>query len=109
MHSKVAPRRRLGARIGLAAAMLLAAAVPAQAQTGNAAADGGKRICRSAVATGTIMAHRTCHTKAEWAAIDAEAERAFENRGNANTVERSQGGAGPDMDSFGQPKVPQRA
>jgi hypothetical protein len=30
-----------------------------------------KKICRSLEVTGSIMPKRTCHTKAEWAQIDA--------------------------------------
>jgi predicted secreted protein len=31
-----------------------------------------RKICRSAVATGSIMARRTCRTKAEWDEFDAQ-------------------------------------
>jgi hypothetical protein len=30
-----------------------------------------KKLCRSLEVTGSIMPKRTCHTKAEWAQIDA--------------------------------------
>lgn len=93
--------RRAAALSGISAIALLIVAFPASAQTDAAKADGGKRVCRAAVPTGTIMSHKTCRTKAEWAQLDAEAERAFLNRRNSNTVERSQGGAEVGLDSFG--------
>jgi hypothetical protein len=34
-----------------------------------------KKICRSVEVTGSIMPKSTCHTKAEWAEIDAGNER----------------------------------
>ncbi len=32
-------------------------------------ADPDKKICRSETTTGSIMGHRVCHTRAEWAAM----------------------------------------
>lgn len=31
-----------------------------------------KMICKREIATGSIMARRTCHTKAEWQALEAK-------------------------------------
>ena len=39
-----------------------------------------KKICRSESVTGSIMPRRTCHTAAQWAAIDAQ------NQDNAQTA-----------------------
>lgn len=43
-----------------------------------------KKICRSEVATGSMMSRATCHTKAEWQAIDvqnqADAAQALDRR-----------------------------
>lgn len=41
-----------------------------------------KKICRSVEVTGSIMPKSTCHTKAEWAQIDAANTRAVENARN---------------------------
>ena len=64
--------------LGLA---LLASAVPAQqtqsstpaATAGSGATDAStdKKICRRESVLGSIMPKRTCHTKSEWASIDA--------------------------------------
>lgn len=60
---------------GLLAAILVpVAAAPAMAQAGTATVAPGKadkKICRTVEQIGSIMGGtRTCHTKAEWAAID---------------------------------------
>jgi len=34
-----------------------------------------KPVCRREEETGSVVAKRVCHTKAEWAAMDAEADR----------------------------------
>lgn len=64
--------------LGLA---LLASPVPAEqaqpatpaasASSGAADAPADKKICRREPVLGSIMPKRTCHTKSEWAAIDA--------------------------------------
>ena len=38
-----------------------------------------KKICRSMVATGSVMAKRTCLTKAEWAKLNASSEKQNEH------------------------------
>jgi Spy/CpxP family protein refolding chaperone len=59
---------------------LAAAAValtPAAAQTANGSkppADPDKKICKREVATGSVMAKVTCHTKAEWDALAARGQ-----------------------------------
>ncbi len=83
-------------------ATLIAATIPAQAQTAGTRADGDKRVCRSEGSTGTLMRRKTCHTKAQWVTIDRESEQAFQNRGTSNTVDRAQGGVAAGLDSFGQ-------
>ncbi len=95
--------KRGAARLGFATiAMLIGVAIPAAAQTASTKPDDGKRICRSDIPTGTLMTKKTCRTKAQWAAIDHDAEQAFLNRRTLNTVDRSQGGAAVGEDSFGQ-------
>ena len=64
--------------LGLA---LIASAVPAQqtqsstpTETASSGADDApadKKICRREPVLGSIMPKRTCHTKSEWASIDA--------------------------------------
>ncbi|HWK37081.1 hypothetical protein [Sphingomonas sp.] len=65
-------------------AVVLAAvscSVPAYADDGKSAATADKKICRREVATGSVMAKVTCHTKAEWDAITARGQ---------NDLDRSQ-------------------
>lgn len=45
-----------------------------------------KKICRSAVATGSVMPRRTCHTKAQW---DAMAARGQSDKGRVLDEQRS--------------------
>lgn len=52
-----------------------------------------KKICRSEEVTGSMFTKRVCHTKAEWAALEAERERgaaALRNRrdGNGSDIPR---------------------
>lgn len=48
-----------------------------------------KKICRRSVATGSIMAMRTCRTQTEWSQVDADAAdataEALRQRANAAT------------------------
>ena len=78
-------------RLTMLAAMTLAmaATTPALAQDNAAAPDATpsapeKRICRSEAVTGSLFAgKRVCHSKAEWAQLDAAAHRGaddFHNR-----------------------------
>ena len=46
---------------------LMLEAVPAQSKPAPAP---DKKICRSQVATGSMMSRKICHTHTEWAAID---------------------------------------
>lgn len=74
----------------LVVAILLAAMVtPCLAQTAPApnastaadpAKEDTKRICKSKIVTGSIMAKRTCRTRAEWDAIDRDNAAAVEAR-----------------------------
>lgn len=66
---------------------LIAIATPAAAQqeapaTSKPAAE--KKVCRPIQTTGSMMAKRVCHSKAEWASIDAtngqNADRALSQR-----------------------------
>ena len=43
-----------------------------------------KPVCRKEVPLGSIMAKRTCHSKAEWAAIDSANAGAAENARRIN-------------------------
>ena len=55
--------------------LVLGLAAPAFADSADAPAASAapeKKICRSVEMTGSLMVHRTCHTKAEWAEIDTE-------------------------------------
>ena len=62
---------------------LVQAGVLTPAVTGNAEAE--KHSCRSTYATGTIMSARVCHTRTEWASIDAANQQKIDNRRNSNT------------------------
>ena len=55
---------------------------PAAAPTPVAAE---KPVCRKEVPLGSIMAKRTCHSKAEWAAIDSANAGAAENARRINS------------------------
>lgn len=61
---------------------LLALAAPAVAQDAPAEKPKEeKKICRSIIATGSIMGgKRECHTKAEWATISDRSRGDLENR-----------------------------
>ena len=44
-----------------------------------------KKVCRREVVTGSIVPYKmTCHTKSEWASIDAENARGVESMANNN-------------------------
>jgi hypothetical protein len=51
-----------------------------------------KKICRQEDQTGSIMMHRTCHTKEEWAQIDTDnarnAQQVLNRSGNGNAATR---------------------
>lgn len=73
-------------------AILLATALQAAPAQPAAAPDkpkAEKKICRRDVATGSIMAMRTCRTQAEWSQVDAAAAdvtaEALRQRANAGT------------------------
>ena len=70
----------------LATALQAASAQPAAAPEKPKAE---KKICRRDVATGSIMAMRTCRTQTEWSQIDAAAAdvtaEALRQRANAST------------------------
>ena len=54
-------------------ALSACATTPAQLSTAsasNSAAPAGKKICRDAMATGSMGFRYVCHTAAEWAQID---------------------------------------
>lgn len=59
---------------------LLAVSTPALAQQSaevpEKKVETEKKICRSVMATGSIMGKRECHTKAEWAAITQQSIQA---------------------------------
>lgn len=79
----------------LAIAGLFVALVPASvaAQEDPAPKAPEKKICRRAVATGSVMARMTCHTKAEWDALSArgrsDAERQINQERLRNQVQSS--------------------
>jgi predicted transglutaminase-like cysteine proteinase len=66
----------------MSVAPALAQTTPAPAAAAGAAAPvPEKKICRSYQTTGSIMpSRRTCHTKSEWASIDAD------NQGQAERI-----------------------
>lgn len=71
----------------LAATLMIAPASAAQDQAANSdavPAKPEKKVCRSSVATGSVMQKRICRTKTEWAAIDRmtakSAEQTLEHR-----------------------------
>lgn len=55
----------------VAAAALVATATPALAGD-KKPIDPDKPVCRSVEQTGSIMTHRVCHTRAQWAAQSAQ-------------------------------------
>ena len=59
--------------------------------SGPVAAKPEKKICRAAVGTGTIMARRVCHTRAEWAQIDGQGSASAQQQ----LDERDRGLTGP--------------
>lgn len=65
----------------------LAVTSPAIAKDKEAGADSEKKVCRYEGATGSMMRKRTCHTAAEWKAIDtanAASARAMIDRNTSN-------------------------
>jgi hypothetical protein len=78
--------------IAAMAPIVLMASAAAQAQ--DAPSDTGspkpavkeKKICRTEDDTGSIVPRRICHTKAEWAAINAQQEEAL----NKSAMRRGQ-------------------
>ena len=67
--------------ISLAAALLLAGTVPAQAAQANGEsakqaqakpAAGEKKVCRKLVTSGSRFAERVCLTKEEWKKVEAQ-------------------------------------
>jgi predicted transglutaminase-like cysteine proteinase len=89
----------MSVRFALIATLLVSVAAPAFAQDNSAttAAPAAppvkeKKICQSDVDTGSIMAHRTCHTKSEWAEINKENEKNNDQFNDANR--RHSGGFG---------------
>lgn len=82
----------------LAAFAIAAPFVPAFAQSGQTSppeivvqgkrADENKRVCRSAVSTGSIMPTKTCRTKAEWEEIRQRSIIAMEQAQQAQEAQR---------------------
>lgn len=62
--------------LSVVAAALSVALLPASAiaQDEPAPKASEKKICRRVVATGSVMARKTCHTKAEWDAMSARGQ-----------------------------------
>ncbi|MFC0203066.1 hypothetical protein [Novosphingobium soli] len=81
-------------RVAFAAAVSLVLCSPAvqaqdAAKTAPAAPPKEKKICRSEQKTGSMMTKRTCHTAAEWSAIDqnnATSARRFMDRMSSTAV-----------------------
>lgn len=69
------------------AALLTSPALAGQQQEKDPKPPKEKKICRSDTPTGSFIAKRTCHTAAEWQAIDGT------NAGNARAM----------LDHVGQP------
>lgn len=83
-------------RLAVSAVVLatLTCGVPAIAHADDgakAATPADKKICRREVATGSVMAKVTCHTKAEWDALTARGQSDSER---ALAQERSRGMVG---------------
>lgn len=57
------------------AAFAIVLVSPLAAQDPKPPVDPDKKICRRDVATASIMAKRTCRTKAEWDAISAQSQK----------------------------------
>jgi hypothetical protein len=79
----------------LFAAVLLCVPILAQAEDAPPVppVEKEKKVCRSEESTGSLFVKRICHTKAEWAALDAEGARAAQHmqnqsRGNGVDVPR---------------------
>ncbi len=85
---------RIAFPLAAMAACLLA--VPALANEAAPASKPAKerKVCRSAVATGSIMARRTCRTKAEWDVIDAQNNQSAQDLANRRGFSGATPGAG---------------
>lgn len=68
----------------ISVALVLSAGTAVHAQDAQNAASGAapvaapvkeKPVCRRVEETGSVVAKRVCHTKAEWAAMDDETDR----------------------------------
>lgn len=66
-------------RVVLLASLAFAAPALAGDPTAPAKDDSEKMVCRSDVGTGTIIARKTCRTKAQWKSIDAENQEATDD------------------------------
>ena len=60
---------------------------PAHAGTSNPAADPDKVVCREEAETGSRFTKRVCHTNAEWAQMQAAAERTQDQIRNKSGME----------------------
>ena len=69
----------------LSAPVMADTATPTPTAEASATPPAEKKICRTALRTGSNMPRRICHSRAEWAAIDAQngdaTERSLNQRG----------------------------
>jgi len=82
--------------LSIVAACLIAGAAQAQSAPSPAPAAPAqqkvKKICRSEVDLGSILPKRKCHTKEEWAAINAANQKDTDNFNNSRSNNRAASG-----------------
>ena len=65
--------------------ILMGLALDAAPVQGKPAPAADKKVCRSQVATGSVMGHKVCHSRTEWAAIDGNDKRNRDNFRDSTT------------------------
>ena len=73
----------------IASAALASCLAIVPAGTATAAPKGSDKICKSAPGTGSRVANRICHTRAEWDAIAEETRRSMADQVNRPMANRT--------------------
>jgi hypothetical protein len=68
---------------------LVIVAVPAAANDANPAPKKEPMVCRTAATTGSRLTSRTCHSKAEWTALDQATYAASDHALEADRIPQS--------------------
>lgn len=74
----------------ITSALLLVVATSQNDAANKIAVDPVKKVCRREETTGSMLAKRVCHTRAEWDKIDTARSRAAEDAINARAPTRPQ-------------------